>query len=392
MRKGNILVWALVALSLLLVAPMVQAQEVSPSASGATLGRQPPTDVAALVSKVIRGVVVVEELALSNPIPASFSALGSGFVIDKEGHVITNAHVAGKSGILRVILWDGTSYRATLVAAAPGLDIALIKIEDPDPDMMFPVTLGDSDKVRPGELALAMGSPGAEEGFNIDRSNPFEYFGLRSTATMRVVTGRNTNIDYQVVMWQYGKTGMGLQYATKLPYTFLMCTPINHGNSGGPLFNSKGEVIGINTWGWGNSPLAQQLNGSVPVNCAKQFAAEVLEKKHWDVPWLGMYVLFPGNIQTAEAYIEFKERFRTPGLHVYGVVPDSPAAQAGLREGDEILDVNGHEYENPEDFRADVLGGAIGQEYSLLLRRGNKTFTARLQSVPKPRWVYDFSV
>lgn len=391
MRRGTFLVWMLIALGLLVSAPAAQTQGASSTGSAGVVG-QPSSGVADLVDKVIRGVVVIEELALSSPFPASFSALGSGFVIDKEGHVITNAHVAGKSGVQRVILWDGTSYRASQVAAAPGLDIALIKIEDPDPDKMFPVTLGDSDKVQPGELALAVGSPGAEEGFNIDRSNPYEYFGLRSTATMRVITGRNTNIDYQVVMWQYAKRGLGLQYATKLPYTFLMCVPINHGNSGGPLFNRRGEVIGINTWGWGNSPLEQQLNGSVPVNCAKQFASEVLEKKHWDVPWLGMHVVFPANIQTAEGYIEFKERFRKPGLHIYGVVADSPAAQAGLRDGDEILEVNGREYEKPEDFRADVLEGAIGQEYSLLLKRDGKTITAKLLSVPKPRWVYDFSV
>jgi len=391
MRRRITLGLTLFGCALLLAAAAAQAQEPTVS-SDAGLTRQPPANVAELVDKVIRGVVVIEELSLSSPVPADFSALGSGFVIDKEGHVLTNAHVAGKSGLQRVILWDGTSYRASLVAAAPGLDIALIKIEDPDPEKMFPVTLGDSDRVQPGELALAVGSPGAYEGFNIDRSNPFEYFGLRSTATMRVVTGRNTNIDYQVLMWQYAKRSIGLEYATKLPYTFLMCAPIDNGNSGGPLFNSRGEVIGVNTWGWGDSPLAQNLNGSVPINYAKQFAAEVLEKKQWDVPWLGMHVVFPGNVQTAEGYIEFKERFRKPGLHVYGVVADSPASRSGLRDGDEILDVNGHEYEKPEDFRADVLEGALGQEYRLLIRRSNKTFTAKLRSVPKPRWVYDFSV
>jgi serine protease Do len=228
---------------------------------------------------------------------------------------------------------------------------------------------------------------------NIDRSNPREYWGLRSTATMRVVTGRNTNLDYQVLMWQSARASLGLQYATQLPYTFLMSAPINPGNSGGPLFNRRGEVIGVNTWGWGGgSPLAQQLNGSVPINCAKQFVAEVLEKKQMDTPWLGVHTVFPGNVQSVMGYIEFKERFRKPGVRVYGVYPDSPAAQAGLMNGDEIVDINGVVYAEPEAFRVDVIEGSIGQEYVLRVMRGNKLVTAAMRTVPKPRWIYDFSV
>ncbi len=357
--------------------------------------REIPINVPELIEKVKRGVVVVQPIEIVSVAAAEVSILGSGFVIDKEGHIITNAHVAGKSSVVQIIFSDGSSARATLVAVAPYYDTALLKLDEPDPDSLFPVPLGDSDRVRAGEVALAMGSPGAMEGFNIDRSDPLEYWGLRQTATMRVVSGRDTDLTFEVMQHFYnryrGGGQFGLSYSMNLPYVFRIQVPINQGNSGGPLFNRHGEVIAINTWGR-SLPVAQQTNWAVPINFAKNFVVEVLEHKRHDIPWLGIHCIFPPNITDVESFIEFRELTRPEGLWALAVEKESPAALAGLQDGDQILSVNAQLSPTPEDFRVDVLLGEIGEEYVLNILRGNSEFEVRLYTVPKPAYVVNFSV
>ena len=212
---------------------------------------------------------------------------------------------------------------------------------------------------------------------------------------MRVVSGRDTDLAFEV-SWNYYNRyysggEFGLSYGLYLPYVLRMQVPINPGNSGGPLFNRHGEVIGINTWG-GAWVMSQQSNLAVPINLAKNFAVEVLEHKRYDIPWLGIHCIFPPNVQDPEAYIEFRERMRPEGLWVFGVDPDSPAAQAGLRDGDQILSVNGEEPPRPEAFRTQVLLSEIGAEYVLVIKRKNRQYTVQVYTVPKPRYVLDFSV
>ncbi len=358
-----------------------------------SIERETPVNVPELVNKVKKGVISINALSSESPIIAAETALsgGSGFVIDKDGHAITNTHVAGDTAVMQVILWDLSKYKATLVARAPGYDIALIKIHNIPSEKLFPVPLGDSDSVKPGDLALAMGSPGASQGVSAERSDPLETWLLKQTATLRVIVGRETSMEFQVGVWNAYRSGFGLQYATNLPYIFRMQTPINPGNSGGPLFNRFGEVIGVNTWGGGGT-LIQQSFSAVPVNAVKVFVEDIMEGKRHEVPWLGLHVVFPGNITRVDAYIEFKQRFRKPGLHVYAVEKGSPAERAGLLPDDEILTVNGRWYEVPEDFRMDVLVGRIGQEYVLQVRRGNRTFGTTLYSEAKPPWIWNFSV
>lgn len=385
-----------VILGLVLSLGQVAAQDesseesISPQEAQIIL-RETPVNVPELIDKVRRGVVVVQPLPIATIAAVEVGIIGSGFVIDKQGHIITNHHVAGQASIADVIMWDGTHMRASLVATAPYYEVALLKLDDPDPEKLFPVALGDSDTVKPGDLALAMGSPGSGEGFNIDRSDPYEYFGLRATATMRVVSGRDSDLSWPVY-WNYRGRGMSLKYGLYLPYIFRTQVPINGGNSGGPLFNRHGEVIALNTWGGGAHPVSQQTNFGVPINCAKNFVVEVLEHGRHDIPWLGIHCIFPPNVNNPEAYVEFVETQRPDGLWVFEVSAESPAEQAGLQKGDQILMVNKMPPPRPEDFRLEVLEGDIGQEYVLGIRRGKQEFMVRLYTVPKPTYVTDFSV
>ncbi len=388
----------LFVLFLMLQAGYAQVMPRSDALAQSEIRRETPINVPELIEKVKRAVIAIYTIS-SGPVIAEEGALslGSGFIIDKDGHAITNAHVAGAAAVMQVVLWDESKYRATLVASAPGYDIALIRIHDIPADKLHPVPLGDSSLVKAGELALAMGSPGSLQGATAEPSNPLETWGLKQTSTLRVIGGRDTTLTFQMMMWG-GGNDIGLQYATQLPYIFRVQTPINPGNSGGPLFNARGEVIGVNTWSRADlrysvgPTLAQQLFGAVPINYVKNFVQDVLENKRHDVPWLGLHVIFPPNVTRVDAYMEFRDRFRLPGLNVYGVEKGSPADIARLRKGDEILSVNGRYWEVPEDFRAHLLEGKIGDRYVLLVRRGKVTFDVTLYSVPKPSWVFNFSV
>jgi len=138
--------------------------------------------------------------------------------------------------------------------------------------------------------------------------------------------------------------------------------------------------------------VAQQTNWAVPINFAKNFVVEVLEHKRHDVPWLGIHCIFPPNITDVESFTEFRELVRPEGLWVMAVEKESPAALAGLQDGDQILTVNGQPPPTPEDFRVNVLLGEIGEEYVLDILRGNNEFEVRLYTVPKPAYVVNFSV
>ena len=371
---------ALIA-SILLAAPIRAAQAVDPSGVG---------DV---VEKVRRGIVEVRVLEITSVVAAEVNAAGSGFIIDKQGHFLTNFHVAGTAPNLRVTMWDDSTYHAHLVAGEPGIDTALCQIDDISPDKLFPVALGDSDAVRPGEMALAMGSPGASEGMRVEPSDPYRYWTLRQTATCRVLTGVDTTLDIAIGLWEGGRTELSSQYATNLDVVIRMSTAINHGNSGGPLIDRNGEVIGLNTWGFGNFSLMQNSNAAVPINLAKDFAFQILEHGKFERPWLGLDIIMPRNIHSLDAYIEFRERFRPKDhIMVYGVRSDSPASNARFMEGDEILQADGKTFSSPELLRIYIMRKTVGDTVSFTISRGGVIMRVQAKLGPKRKQDSEFSV
>jgi serine protease Do len=233
-------------------------------------------------------------------------AVGSGFIIDPSGLVLTNSHVAFPRQSLVVTLSDGTSLPARLVGADPIFDVALLRIEAPAGVTLPTVTLGDSDGVHVGEEAVAIGNP----------------LGLGQTLTRGSVSAINR----------------------VLPVTFFSAeepllqidTPINPGNSGGPLINQCGEAVGITT---AVIPGAQNIGFAIPSNLVKALLPSLIKDGRVVRPWLG----FHGQFVDGDLQMIFRINL-VPGFLVEVVEPGSPAEKAGLQGGGLEITVAGHEF------------------------------------------------
>ncbi|MBI4504957.1 MAG: trypsin-like peptidase domain-containing protein [Chloroflexi bacterium] len=288
------------------VPPAVAAAPVSWSAAPATAqpAAVPVVDselIADIYERVSPSVVsILSSLVTEGPIEGfPQRGAGSGFVIDKQGHILTNNHVVDGAGRLRVTLANGDSYRADVVGRDPWHDLAVVKIDAPAQDLV-PVAVGDSDQVRVGELAVAIGNP----------------FGYERTVTVGIISGR----------------GRSLPSRTRRTLANLIQTdaPINPGNSGGVLLNARGEVIGINTAI--ENPTGQRffigLGFAVPINTAKRYLPQLLAGEKIKSAWLGI----SGTGITPDVVDELQLPTKR-GVLVREVTEGGPAAKAGLRGG-----------------------------------------------------------
>lgn len=233
------------------------------------------------------------------------SATGSGFVLDKEGHIVTNNHVVDGAQDITVRLWNGSEYKGEVIGTDPDTDLAVIKINAPDGDL-HPVTLGDSDALKVGQFAIAMGSP---RGFE----------GSLSFGHISALGRENLNLP-------------GLRFQNFIQTD----AAINLGNSGGPLTNIDGEVIGINVaivFG------ADSLGFAIPVNTAKQIVPELIEKGKVIRGYLGVML---GNAKPYAAAVGLPDE---AGAFVTRVEPGTPAATAGLKRYDVIRGIDGAKVE-----------------------------------------------
>jgi S1-C subfamily serine protease len=220
---------------------------------------------------------------------------GSGFIIDKRGYILTNNHVVENAQKIIVTLSDGQKLSATLVGRDAISDIAVIKIGEENVDNV--ANLGDSDRLKVGQKAIAIGNP----------------FGLGHTLTTGIVSALNRSII----------TGENVQIDNLIQTD----TAINPGNSGGPLLNSSGEVIGINTVIYSLSGGYEGIGFAIPINKAKEVAAELIATGRVARPWLGIEQI---SINELSGYLDLGVN---NGLLIVQVIPGSPAYQAGLRGG-----------------------------------------------------------
>ena len=265
------------------------------------------------------------------------TSLGSGFIVDPAGYIVTNNHVIDGADEISVTLTDNTTLKAKLVGKDERVDLAVLKVESDKP--LKAVKFGDSDTARVGDWVLAIGNP----------------FGLGGSVTAGIVSARGRDI----------RQG---------PYDDFIQTDaaINRGNSGGPLFNMDGEVIGINTAIYSPSGGSVGIGFSVPSNLAKAVAAQLREFGRARRGWLGV------RIQQVTPEIAESLGLKEPsGAMVAGVNDDGPADKANIRNGDIILKFNGQEVKEMRTLPRVVAETPIGKAVPVLLWRDGKEVTVQ---------------
>ena len=262
------------------------------------------------------------------------NSLGSGFIINKDGYILTNNHVVGDATEIKVKLSDGREFMAKVVGKDPPTDVALIRLEKAPHDLPT-VALGDSDALEQGDFVLALGNP----------------FGLSGSASFGMVSAKARSL-------QNG------------PFDDFIQTDaaINPGNSGGPLFNMKGEVVGINT-AIVSPQIGQGIGFAVPISLAKQLLPQLEKGTKVARGYLGVTV---GDL-TPELARGFGLGEGVKGAVVQDVVANAPASKAGVKAGDVVTAVNGKPVEDRGQLTRAVASIAPGGKATLsLLRKGKK--------------------
>ncbi|MEW6724163.1 MAG: trypsin-like peptidase domain-containing protein [Bacillota bacterium] len=270
---------------------------------------------------------------------------GTGVIFDSNGYIVTNNHVIEGASELIVLLADGQRLPAQVVGADKATDLAVIKVNAAN----LPVaTFGNSDAVRVGELAVAIG-------------NPIDIVEFQRTVTAGIISGLNRKLSYGERTFNLIQTDAA----------------INPGNSGGPLCNARGEVIGINTLKLQGAD-REGLGFAIPINTVRTIVNQLVQYGRVIRPWLGVAVMDKAtaaryNIQIAK------------GLYVGEVITGSPAAAAGVRPGDIILTIDGQAVNTVEELRAVLDTKKPGDRVSVVIVRSGRerTFQATLSEIPE---------
>ena len=352
---------AALVLYLVGAAPVSGVRASTPPDVIASPGAASPSTASSIVQSVFQqanpGVVsVVSTLNASasgsRPQAPPESGAGTGFVVDLQGNVVTNDHVVEGAQNLRVIFSDGTMASARIVGQDPGNDLAVIKVDVPS-SQLHPLSLGDSSKVEVGQTVVAIGNP----------------FNLHNSVTAGIVSG-------------LGRSRPSVN-GRSIANMIQTDAPVNPGNSGGPLLDDQGRVVGI------VAQIESPVRGSVgvgfaiPVNTLKRYLPELIKGGTVQHPWLG--------ISGQEIRPDLAKRLglsTTSGVYVVEVVPGSPAATAGLKGatsasspdeiptgGDVIVSIDGSPVRSVQDVSSHIDGKAPSDSITLTVIRDGKTVT-----------------
>jgi len=278
---------------------------------------------------------------------------GTGFVIDNQGHIVTNEHVVRDGQDFEVIFADGTERPATLVGADPRSDLAVVQVEG---DIPATVPLADSSAARPGDPVIAIGSPlGA----------------FTNTVTQGIISA--TERDFP-----------GQASADEAIYSNLIQhdAAINPGNSGGPLFNLAGEVVGVNTLGipQQNGQPVQGLFFAIPSNTVGKITEQLISQGRVAYPFFGITAPVPVTD-------DLVARFDLPvdfGAGVRAVVPGGPADEAGIEAGDIILEIAGQRIDQENSFAEVLFSHQPGETIDVLIQRGEEQQTVQVTLEDQP--------
>jgi 2-alkenal reductase len=282
-------------------------------------------------------------------------ASGSGVIISQDGYIVTNNHVVEGAESLAVTFADGSRHDATLVGTDPLVDLAVIRVKDAVPGF---APLGDSDALQPGETVIAIGSPLGD---------------FKNSVTAGVVSALNRTVPGS------GQEGLIQTDAA-----------INHGNSGGPLVNLRGEVVGINTLvvrgGGSTGDQAEGLGFSVPSNTARQVSEQLIQTGKIEHPYLGItYSMIDADIAAQENLpVQNGALIGASASNGQAVLPGTPASKSGLKDGDIITEVGGTKLDSNTSLRGALMQHKPGDTIPLEVLRDGKTLSLDVTLVARP--------
>jgi putative serine protease PepD len=296
--------------------------------------------VNAIYQRTHKGVVEITVSGRTQESPfggQTQQAQGSGFVYDTEGRIVTNEHVVDGAQSVSVKLWNGKSYDATVVGTDPSTDLAVLDLDAPA-SVLSPLPLGNSDKVQVGNTVVAIGSP----------------FGLEQTVTAGIVSALHRQ--------------MTSPNNFTIDNSIQTDAAINHGNSGGPLINSSGQVIGVNAQIASDSGGNEGVGFAIPSNTAKSIVSQLIDSGKVEHAFLGV------ALQDATG----------AGAEISRVTANTPAQRAGLRAGDVITQVDGKRIGTGDELRAAINAKSPGDVVSLTYRRDGETHPVRVTLANRP--------
>jgi S1-C subfamily serine protease len=334
-----------------------------------TVGSSSSTPASSVTS--VRGVyqrandsVVEIRVNTTSQLGQTGEAQGSGFVYDKAGHVITNEHVVDGSSSIRVTFANGGTYSATLVGTDPTTDLAVIKVDAPS-DAIKPLSTGDSSALQVGDPVVAIGSP----------------FGLENTVTAGIVSALHRSMN--------APNGFAINDSIQTD------AAINHGNSGGPLLNLRGQVVGVNAQietGGDESGNNAGIGFAIPSNTVKTIAEQLIQTGAVKHAYLGVSISPISPVAAAQAGV-------TPGVALTKIEPGKPAQKAGLKAatgqqdvngvpvptgGDVITAVDGHEVTSSSELQSEIDAHKPGDKVELTVTRDGKSRAVTVTLGVKP--------
>jgi putative serine protease PepD len=263
---------------------------------------------------------------------------GSGFVYDADGHIITNEHVVDGANSVSVRFWNGKTFTASVVGTDASTDLAVLKVDAPV-SQLFPLSLGDSSKLVVGDQVVAIGSP----------------FGLEGTVTSGIVSALHRE--------------MTSPNHFAIDNSIQTDAAINHGNSGGPLLNAQGKVVGVNSQIESNSGGNEGVGFAIPSNTVRSIASQLISNGKAEHAFLGV-VLSDSSSQTGGA--------------IGQVRAGTPAAKASLRAGDVVTSAGGTKINSASELRAVINAHRPGDTISVTYTRGGQSHTVKVKLAARP--------
>ena len=300
-----------------------------------------PLSVNQIYRRAYRGVVeiTVTEAGTATPFGGGggqAQAQGSGWVYDTDGHIVTNDHVVNGSTSIKVRFWDGNTYSATVVGVDKSTDLAVIKVDAPASEL-YPLAVGDSKQLQVGDGVVAIGSP----------------FGLEETVTSGIVSALHRAIQ--------GVTNFTINDSIQTD------AAINHGNSGGPLLNTQGQVVGVNAQIKSDSGGNEGVGFSIPSATVKSVASQLI-----------------ASGKAVHAYLGVAIDSTAPNARLASVTDGQAAKKAGLKKGDVITAVDGTSIASGDDLSRAVDAHKPGDKVSVTFKRGGSEHTVTVTLATRP--------